>query len=185
MMDKLIVTNSHFQRLMLPWHPLLSRLYLAELFIQILRCMKYARLGSRQTRLFVHRLLSDFPPESLPVPGHLIPILQSIAVGESDDPSYGLISPTIRDDFGHLPPSILWEIHSMDYVHPNIPLIASSLNAIHEDPNILDYSDPSTFDDSEDRTMMGHVFHAQDWTHRTCCPNLVRHERIRVFHSRY
>lgn len=164
-MDELISTNVYFLRLGIPWHPLLSRLYFAELFfIQTLRAMRYAKIGSSTTRLFIEQLLKDYPPESLPIPGPLLPVLQSISVCTSDDPLYGSISPSISNDVGYNPASDLLDIGDESFVLPNIPAIASFLNTIiHAEGDIPDYSDINTFDDSEDRNLQGHDFPANDW----------------------
>lgn len=164
-MDTLMASNIYFLRLGLPWHPLLSRLYCAEIFyIQVLRTMRHARIGSSVTRLYIEQLLKDFPPESLPIPGPLIPILQAIASCSSDNPLYGMICPTIPNDIGTNPASDLLRLEDQQFILPNIPVITAFLNTIiHANGDIPDYSDPTTFDDSEDHVLLGHNFESEDW----------------------
>uniref|UniRef100_A0A1Y1LSF2 Uncharacterized protein n=1 Tax=Photinus pyralis TaxID=7054 RepID=A0A1Y1LSF2_PHOPY len=166
-MDTLMSSNVYFLRLGLPWHPLLSRLYFAIVFfIQTLRAMRYARIGSSATRTFTEQLLKDYPPEKIPIPGPLFPMLQSLCACESDDPLYGIICPQIRNDIGPEEASTLFEEGTQDYILPNIPVITGFLNSIiHADPdNIPDYSDSSTFDTEVDREINGHIFEAHHWT---------------------
>lgn len=102
-----------------------GRLYFGMLFFnRILRCMKYAKLGSSKTRTFIERFLMDYTPEGLPIPGPLVHILQSLTVSNSDDPLFGLISPNIRDSFRPTIASELWQEDTLDFAYPNIPLIA-------------------------------------------------------------
>ncbi|XP_050510000.1 uncharacterized protein LOC126886904 [Diabrotica virgifera virgifera] len=164
-MDKLMSTNIDFLRMGLPWHPLLSRLYFAELFfIQTLRAMRHARIGSSSTRQFIEQFLKDYPPESIPVPGPLIPILQSISTCRSENHMYGLISPSIRNDVGYACAADLLDINSKDFILPNIPIIAAFLNTIITAPGTApDYSDPATFDDTQEHTLVGHRFEARNW----------------------
>lgn len=165
-MDSLIADNIYFQKLGLPWHPFLSRLYFSIVFyIQALRAMRHARIGSTTTRLFVEQFLKDYPPESVPIPGPIIPMLQTICTCSSDNPLFNLISPFIRNEIGIENASDLLDLESLDFLLPNVPLIVGFINTIiHAEGPIPDYTIPETFDTEEDHLINGHHFEADNWT---------------------
>lgn len=90
--------------------------------------MRHARVGSSATCTFTE-LLKDYPAEKIPIPGPLAPILQNVATCESDNPAYGFIHPAIRNNIGQRAANHLWNAGTMDFVLPNVPLIAAFANS--------------------------------------------------------
>lgn len=101
LMDKLMCSNSYFAKSGLPWHAFISRIYFAVVFyIQTFRAMDHAKLGSRQTRLLISQILKDLPPERLPIPGPLMPILKALCCTQPEDQHFRLVCPLTPDNPG-------------------------------------------------------------------------------------
>jgi len=95
-MDYIMCQNYYFNRSTMYYHPYVSRLYFSILFyIQVLRAMNKAGVLERRAKLFLEQFLDDFPPESLSIPGPLLPFFQAIAVSQPNDRNFGKIYPFV------------------------------------------------------------------------------------------
>ncbi|CAI6357415.1 unnamed protein product [Macrosiphum euphorbiae] len=122
-MDSLIVDNLYYEREGQLWHPFISRMYFGALaYIQTLRAMQYAKLGSLATRQLTTQVLADIQPEKLPIPGPLMPMLKSLCVSKPDDDTFNLVCPLIPENPGHQPDHIE-PAHDYMLCMPNLPLI--------------------------------------------------------------
>lgn len=179
-MDQLIASNVFFKQ-QLHWHPFVSRLYFAVLaYYQTLRAMDHAKLGTTQTRQLTTLLLKDLPPEQLPVPGPLVPILNAICCTSPESDLYRLVCPRIPDNPGpRTRPGLISNTTSM-LLMPNIPLLLGLANSIiNASPDsIPDYTVENTFSDAKDMMLSGYVFKANAWDQQCrsllCQPGLHR-----------
>lgn len=165
-MDSVLTEDMSFPNLELPWHPLLTRLYIAELFyIQVLRAMHSIGLGSMKSKAYMDILLREVPPKTLPIPGPLVPIFKSICCTRSDLEMFDEICPLLPSIIG---PDALKDLIREGNVYsvlPQIPLILGFIRTILDsDGQIPNYSDSCTFDNSQPRHLVGHVFVKGDWT---------------------
>jgi len=95
-MDYIMCQNYYFNRSTMYYHPYISRLYFSILFyIQVLRAMNKAGALERKAKLFLEQFMDDFPPESLSIPGPLIPFFQAIAVTQPNDTNMGKVYPYV------------------------------------------------------------------------------------------
>ncbi|XP_044003450.1 IAA-leucine resistant 2-like [Aphidius gifuensis] len=164
-MDDLILTSFFSEKTGFVWHPFLSRLYFGALFyIQTRRAALYANYGSQVEKAKTRELLESFPPERLPIPGPLVPMLQCIAAAETEYPGYGTIIPYIPDRAGPLVGHLIPTDTSM-LALPNLPVIAGFLNTIitAENDEIPDYTIPATFSNAEDHIINGYEFPNLHW----------------------
>lgn len=165
-MDKLITSNTYFANSGLPWHPFVSRLYFSVLFyLQAFRAMEYAKLGSRSTRQLISQILKDLPPERLPVPGPLLPILKALCCTQPDDKYFRYVCPQIPDYPGPRNRPAILTSHNEMLGLPNIPLLLGLANSItgaafNEIPN---YLEPASFNNTAAHEFSGFQFPEGDW----------------------
>lgn len=166
-MDLLMSNNIYFQREGYPWHPFVTRLYASFLFVyQTLRAMDQAKTLSLTQRVILRSLEHDLPPEKLPVPEPLAPMLKSIACCEPDNSLYSTVSPYIPEEVGPAAADDLRPRHDTDLFLPNMITLSAFAHKIIDanDDNIPDFTLPGTFDNTADRELVGNVFTAGHWT---------------------
>lgn len=166
-MDTLMYDNLYYERSGVIWHPLVTRLYCGFLcYYQTLRAMSYSQLGSSATRQIARQLENDLPPDRLPVPGPLLPILKTICACSPNDPYYLRVSPSIPDIPGPDDIDQIISAHSQMLGMPNLPFLTGlANNIITADPDdIPDYTDKASFSDREAIEVSGYVFNADAWT---------------------
>lgn len=100
-MDDIMLTNRYWQNRSVAWTPIMSRIYFGTLFImQILRCMENARILTPSQRELLQQFSEDFPFESLPIPGPLIPFFRSLATCMPYLSEYGIVTPSLPNRTG-------------------------------------------------------------------------------------
>ena len=159
-MDTCIGWNSYFTNSNPMWHPFISRMYFAFLmFYQILRAMDHCKLGSTKSKQAFKLLSECFPPESLNIPGPLLPVFQSICASKSPKyVRYGCVGPLLPEIMGPATCRDIIPPTSSCYGLPNFPLLAGFANRIiNADPdNIPNYGDPDLIMDNSHFTVNGY-----------------------------
>lgn len=112
-MDKILGSSNIWTQELQSWSPLHTRLYYGTLFyIQTMRAMAACTDLDEENMVFLDYLLSQFPPESLPVAGPLVPFFKSLCSCDPPFPEFGPVCPTLgnttrieRGEFPCLPVS--------------------------------------------------------------------------------
>lgn len=128
-MDDLMRKSFYFKRQEDAWHPFISRIYFGILFyVQTLRAEhKVGTITSRHRRFLV-KFLTDYPPETLTIPGPLVATFESLNASRPSNKLYGTVTPAIYPLIGRLTAEDL--------------ILANEGNAFHvAHPYILDSSD--------------------------------------------
>lgn len=166
-MDSLMSDNLYFLNTGVTWHPLISRIYFSILiYLQVFRAMDYAKVGKSFDRLSIARVLQDLPPERLPIPGPLVPMMKSICASQPEDDFFGLVTPEIVPEALPLQyTDLIPQLASM-YMMPNIPILVELLNMIIDAPEdeIPDFSSQSTIQLGQPFNINGHDFPEDMWT---------------------
>ncbi|CAI6359237.1 unnamed protein product [Macrosiphum euphorbiae] len=128
--------------------------------------MDHSKIGDYNVRLMHAQIEKDLPPERLPVPGPLLPMLKSLCATSPYDSHYIIVSPFVPS---HPGPRNHGELISpYDYMlgMPNIPAILGFANSIITAPadDIPDYTNQDTFSDDAAHTLNGHLFPIGQWT---------------------
>ena len=165
-MDSLMTDNLYFERSGLLWHPFVSRLYFGALvYIQTFRAMDYAKVGDRDTISLHFNLIRDFPPERLPIPGPLVPMLKELCACEPDDKTFHVVYPYIEPKPGPRHADELLPREERMLGLPNLPVIAGFANTIinADGIDVPDYTVSNMFDDTEDHDINGVLIPANAW----------------------
>lgn len=171
-MDEAIHENPYFLDLEDKWHPFISRLYISSLwFIQITRAQIASGTITPKHFQYYDSLIKIIPLESLPVPGPIAPIIKSLAVATPASSRFGKISPSLPEVMAIENPSEICTeavANSAQLLHPHIPALNYFINLIRvaDDGNIPDFSDPSTFDNTEQHVIYGVDYAAEEWDQR-------------------
>lgn len=136
LLNNLLVDNFYFKRYAPDYHPYVLRLYFGIIFIvQSLRAGLDTKALDNEQHEFLTRFLSNFPPESLPVPGPLLPLFKTLCSSLPEIQSFGKVyprtpsipGPTDRSDFVSDSTAIL--------VFPQIPAIFALLEDLNSKIN--------------------------------------------------
>jgi len=154
-MDILMAQNYYFNRSTNLWHPYVTRLYFGILFIiQTLRAMNKIGTLPSVSKLFLTQFLDDFPPESLSIPGPLVPLFKAIAASQPNDLNLGKICPYLPEEIGPKSPNTRIQDDKSAFLWPNIPLLfgfisritsteaKNSANYTGTNPDVVDYPSP-------------------------------------------
>lgn len=169
-MDETIRRNTNFRKQQDDWFPLISRIYFGVIFIiQSLRAQNAVSKLPTIQRNFLNKFLKDYPPESLPLPGPLVTLFESLTPTKPANQLNAFISPKVPEPLGPNNASMLInndQAHCHQLILPNIPLLIGFTNLITTAPAqaIPDLSTQAAFDNTIGRTMNGHVFTANQWT---------------------
>lgn len=171
LMDVTLRRNTNFRKLHDDWYPLISRIYFGIIFIiQTLRAENSITKLSIAHRKFLTEFLKDYPPESLPIPGPLVTLFESLTATRPSNSLEGCITPTIPTQIGPANAQALItydQANTHQLMLPNIPLLVGFANSVINAAAgaIPNYADPATsFANNVDRTINGHIFNANAWT---------------------
>lgn len=132
--DSIVSSNYEYNRYQRNWHPYISRIYFGVLaMIQTARCMEFSRGLNYKDRSFLNEFLHRFPPNSLSIPGFMIPYFQSICCSIVQGTTYGHVYPRLpktdnyhpRDQKTGAP-----KPNSFSYKIPNIPQLIGFANRL-------------------------------------------------------
>lgn len=169
LMDDLMRKSFYFKRQEDAWHPLISRLYFGILFyIQTLRAELIAGTITPSHKRFLIKFLRDYPPETLSIPGPLVAIFESLNPTKPSTTLYGQVTPSIPKLNGRLTAADLILYEQGNAFHLSLPYIPGILGFIRlllvaPANAIPDFTLPTTFDNTADRTLNGHIFIANSW----------------------
>nr|BDV50553.1 MAG: coat protein [Flammulina alphapartitivirus 2] len=105
-MDYHISNNFQARRSMPHFFPTVSRLYISIIIlIQILRVQRHNRSIQQSDLAFVEDLLECYPPETLPIPGPLIPFFKSLCTSFPENSNLRRVSPALPKKYPLLPTS--------------------------------------------------------------------------------
>jgi hypothetical protein len=122
-LDMLQIQNRYFRQAIPSFIPTQSRIYMGILFIvQTFRAMNHAGILSFRDKQFLTTFLTDNPVTTLPIPGPLLPVLQSLCVSNPQDATLPRVSPSIPTQLGPAQAQQLF-VGSHNYAIPNIPLL--------------------------------------------------------------
>lgn len=86
------------------WIPQVTQIYCSVLFyIQILRCEVAAGIASAGHTVFLRTFVENFPLETLPVPGPLVPFFRSISLTGTGLPGYNDVCPFLPKTYTNAP----------------------------------------------------------------------------------
>ncbi|KAK9873515.1 hypothetical protein WA026_022927 [Henosepilachna vigintioctopunctata] len=118
---------------------------------------------------YAKEIFDEISPETFTISGHLVPLFKAISSSESSSSCFGPVTPYRPDSLG---PDAAHQLYvgsqrfSFELELPNIPQISIfTTSIIHTDnKDIPDYTNPFTFDNTENITIYGSQFRAEHWT---------------------
>lgn len=170
LMDEIIRRNTYFRRQQDDWFPLISRLYFGIVFIvQTLRAQNTTSRLSTDQKQFLYRFLKDYPPEILPIPGPLVSLFGCLTSANPPNQLEGIVTPAYPQIIGPANAAALMipgPEGAFQLLVPNIPLLLGLCSLITTaQPNAIpNFADPSSFNNTVDRTINGHLFSNNAWT---------------------
>jgi hypothetical protein len=122
-LDTLQVQNRYFRQAIPSFLPTHSRIYMGIIFyIQVFRCMDHVNLLSVRDRQFLTTFFLAHPVATLPIPGPLLVIIQSLCVSNPQDARLPRVSPSVPTNLG---PNQAQNIYQgpFNFALPNIPML--------------------------------------------------------------
>jgi hypothetical protein len=127
-----LVDNFYFKRYCPDYHPYVLRLFYGILFhIQVLRAAHDALQLDHDQHEFLARFLSNFPPDTLPIPGPLIPLFKTICSSQPEITSYGKLFPRLPAQPGPALRSSFVANHNWILFIPQVPAILALLEHLN------------------------------------------------------
>jgi len=127
-----LVDNFYFKRYCPDYHPYILRLYFAIVFhIQVLRAAHDALQLDHDQHEFLSRFLSNFPPESLPIPGPLLPLFKTLCSSQPEILNYGKVFPRLPAQPGPSLRSSFVANHDWILCIPQVPAILALLEHLN------------------------------------------------------
>jgi hypothetical protein len=138
--DDILVQNRYFRQSIPSFLPTQSRIYMGIIFLmQCYRAMIHAGLPMDViTKATIQQFFNDHPVETLPIPGPLIPIIQSICVSNPQDATMPRVCPRLPQELGPRQASQLI-LGPHNFAIPNIPM----LFGIHESIRAYTIANPN------------------------------------------
>lgn len=132
LMNSVLVDNFYFKRYSPDYHPYVLRLYFAVVFIiQVLRAAHDAKQLDPEAHEFLVRFLSNYPPESLPIPGPLVALFKTICTSQPEITSYGKVYPSYPAQPGPATRDHFVANNANILIFPQVPAILALLEHLN------------------------------------------------------